>query len=66
MIVEIFLKETSQRIKFENATNTYTKGPLYCVYIKDENIVYKYPIENIFNVKESYYDNNVNKKIINE
>lgn len=55
MKVEIYLQETSQRITFENATNTYTKGPLYCVYLKDENTVYKYPLSTIFNVKESYY-----------
>lgn len=54
MKVEIYLQETSQRIVFENATNTYTKGPLYCVYLKDENVVYKYPVANLFNVKETY------------
>lgn len=54
MKVEIYLQETSQRIVFENATNTYTKGPLYCVYLKDEGVVYKYPVSNLFNVKETY------------
>lgn len=54
MKVQIYLKETSQRIEFENATNTYTKGPLYCVYLREENKVYKYPIDNIFNVTEEY------------
>lgn len=54
MRVEIFLMETSQRIVFENATNAYTKGPLYCVYLKEENLVYKYPVANLFNVKETY------------
>lgn len=53
MKVETYLKETSQRIKFEDAKNAYTKGPLYCVYTKD-GWVYKYPIANIFNVRESY------------
>lgn len=55
MKVEIYLNETSQRIVYEHATNTYTKGPFYCVYLKDENTVYKYPVDHIFNVKESYY-----------
>lgn len=54
MKVEIYLQETSQRIAFENATNTYTKGPMFCVYLKDENVVYKYPVASIFNVKETY------------
>lgn len=57
MKVEIYLKETSQRIKFENAVNTYTKGPLYCVLVQDDETtrwVYKYPVANIFNVRESY------------
>ena len=53
MTVEIFLKETSQRIKFEDAQNAYTKGPFYCVLTKD-NFVYKYPIADMFNTKESY------------
>lgn len=54
MKVEIYLQETSQRIVFENASNTYTKGPFYYVYLREENVVYKYPVEHIFNVKESY------------
>lgn len=54
MKVQIYLKETSQRIEFENATNTYTKGPLFCVYLKEENKVYKYPVDTIFNITESY------------
>lgn len=53
MDVQVFLRETSQRIHFEDAKNTYTKGPFYCVYTKDDK-VYKYPVNSIFNVKESY------------
>ena len=53
MKVEIYLKETLQRIEFEDAKNAYTKGDFYCVYTQD-NWVYKYPIANIFNVRESY------------
>ena len=55
MRVEIYMKETSQRIEYKDAVNAYTKGDLYCVYTKD-NWVYKYPIANIFNVRESYYN----------
>lgn len=54
MKVQIYLMETSQRIEFKNATNTYTKGPFYCVYLKEENKVYKYPVDHIFNVCEDY------------
>jgi hypothetical protein len=53
MKVEIYLKETSQRIKFDDVKNAYTKGKFYCVYTQDD-WVYKYPIESIFNVRESY------------
>ena len=53
MKVEIYLQRTSQRIVFEDAKNTYQKGDMYCVYTKDE-FVYKYPMQTIFNVKESY------------
>jgi hypothetical protein len=54
MKVQIYLQETSQRIEFENATNTYTKGPLFCVFLKEEGKVYKYPISTIFNITETY------------
>lgn len=51
MKVEIELKETSQSIVHE-AKNTYQKGEMYCVYMGD--IVYKYPLSNIFMIKEDY------------
>lgn len=56
MRVEIFLMETSQRIVFDNAINTYTKGPFYCVLVEDAGVraVYKYPVAHLFNTKESY------------
>ena len=53
MRVEIYLKETSKRIEFDNVKNAYTKGDLYCVQTKDD-WVYKYPLANIFNVRETY------------
>jgi hypothetical protein len=52
MRVELWLKETSQPIIFENTKNAYTKGALYCVYVGDT--VNKFPIEHIFRVVESY------------
>jgi hypothetical protein len=50
--VRVHLKETSQAITHSTATNTYTKGPFYCVYESD--VVYKYPIANIWRVVEDY------------
>ena len=52
MKVEIWMDETSQPIVLE-AKNTYTKGPLYCVYTKDGN-VHKFPVERLFRVVEDY------------
>ena len=55
--VEIKFLLTSQPIVFENAINTYQKGDLFCVMELDQSgnrTVYKYPIPNIFQVKEDY------------
>jgi hypothetical protein len=47
----INLIETSQQIEHV-AVNTYTKGPLFCVY--DGERVFKYPLANIWRVVEQY------------
>lgn len=54
--VSVQLDETSQPILHENVVSTYTKGPLYCVLVQsgDAGQVYKYPIEHLFRVTESY------------
>lgn len=52
MTVRIDLKETSQALIFENVINTYTKGPLYCIY--SGGLVTKIPIENIWRIVENY------------
>lgn len=52
MKVSIELKETSQPIERSGVTSTYTKGPFYCVYV--DGSVEKYPVSNIWRVKESY------------
>jgi hypothetical protein len=52
MKVRIELKETSQAIQLD-ATNTYTKGPLYCVYLPGQ-IVQKFPLANIWRITEDY------------
>lgn len=50
--VEVELKETSQRIVFEDAVNTYTKGPLFVVYADGKAV--KFPLANIWRVTENY------------
>lgn len=32
------LKETSQKLEYEEVKNTYTKGDLYCVYLENEKV----------------------------
>ena len=54
MKVKVELKETSQAIVLEDVTNTYTKGPFFCVYQKDNNSVQKFPVSEIFRVTEDY------------
>ncbi len=53
MKVNVRLKEQSQPITIDNAVNTYQKGDFFCVYRSDE-VVSKYPICAIFDVKEDY------------
>jgi hypothetical protein len=51
-IVEISLHDTSQPIVHKEVVNTYTKGGMYCVYV--DEVVYKYPLANIWRICESY------------
>lgn len=53
LTVTVHLKEQSQPIVHEEVINTYEKGFFYCVYCKGEK-VYKYPLVNIWRVKEDY------------
>ena len=56
MKVRVHMLSQSQPVEFikDNVTNTYTKDGLFCVYIQEENKVYKYPLCNIFVIKEDY------------
>lgn len=54
MRIEVWLKETSQPILYEDATHAYTKGPFYCIYRASDGRVTKYPLDNIWRVIESY------------
>jgi hypothetical protein len=51
--VSIHLKDQSQPIIYENVINTYEKGSFFCVYCEGEK-VYKYPICEIWRIKEDY------------
>ena len=50
--VEVWLYEASEPIVLK-ALNTYTKGPLYCVYAVDE-VVHKFPLMHLFRAIEGY------------
>lgn len=50
--VKVWLMESSEPLVFE-ALNTYTKGPLFCVYCDNET-VYKIPVDHIFSILEEY------------
>ena len=54
MKIWVSLFETSQPILHKDVTNTYQKGNFYCVYVEAKNLVYKYPLKNIFRVVEEY------------
>jgi hypothetical protein len=51
--VSIELKETSQVIVREDVINSYTKGPLFCIYRKGGSVE-KYPLTNIWRITEDY------------
>ena len=62
MKVSVWMQEQSNPIEFENIKNAYTKGAMYCVYTKDE-YVYKFPLCNIFRVKEDYKQSKSKKEV---
>jgi hypothetical protein len=51
--VKVQYDETSQPVYEGVAKNTYTKGPLFVVYVNKDK-VYKYPLEKVWRVTESY------------
>lgn len=52
MNITIHLFSQSKPIEYKDVANAYTKDGMYCVYKGEE--VTKYPMCNIFRVKESY------------
>ena len=53
MKIEVHLLSQSKPIIYENVKNAYVKDGLYCIY-NETNIVDKYPLINIFRIKETY------------
>jgi hypothetical protein len=53
MKIEVHLLSQSKAIVYENVKNAYTKDGMYCIY-KENGFVDKYPLVNIFRVRESY------------
>lgn len=51
MDIEIHLLSQSQPTKYSNVLNTYTKDGMFCVMF-DSKEVHKYPLVNLFRVKE--------------
>ena len=54
MIVDVRLKDSSQKIRHMDVANAYQKGSFYCIFDKGENIVYKYPIQDIWRIEEEH------------
>jgi len=53
MNIKVHLFSQSKSIDYKNIKNAYTKDGMYCIYTED-NIVYKYPMVNIFRIEETY------------
>ncbi len=51
MNVKVHLLSQSQPVEHYNVKNTYTKDGLYCLLIDKKEVV-KYPLCNIFRIKE--------------
>jgi len=51
--VTVWLAQNSQPIIHKNCT-AYQKGDFYCVFHPDDGMVFKYPVQHIWRVAESY------------
>ena len=59
MKLKIDLKESSNPLEFNDVKNSYTKGPLFCIYT--DASVTKIPIQNIWRIVEDYVSANTDK-----
>lgn len=63
MKITIRLQQLSDPMIFEDIYNAYTKGPLYCLRLKD-NSTLKFPLVSIFSIKEeTKYTTNSNDNV---
>lgn len=53
MKIEVHLLSQSKPVTASGVKNAYTKDGMYCLYL-EEGTVHKYPLVNIFRVKEEY------------
>lgn len=53
MTLLVHLLSQSMPIEYDNVKNAYIKEGMYCIYTEN-NVVDKYPLINIFRVRESY------------
>jgi len=58
MTIEVHLYTQSEPIRILDVRNAYQKGDLYCVMMNkfvstDTDIVYKFPLQHIFRIKET-------------
>lgn len=51
MKLEVWMQETNGPLVYEDVLATYTKGPLFCIKVKD-GVYDKYPLCNIYKVRE--------------
>ena len=49
--ITIRLHQASEPMFLKNVSNTYTKGPLFCIRQEDGSTL-KFPLRNIFTIKE--------------
>lgn len=59
MKLKIDLKESSTPLEFTDVKNSYTKGPLFCIY--SGTTVTKIPIQNIWRIVEDYVSANTDE-----
>lgn len=52
MTITVHLLSQSQCITRYDVVNTYTKDGLFCIQFANQNVVEKYPLVNIFRIKE--------------
>ena len=61
MEVEVHQYSQSKPARHERVRNAYTKDGLYCIMLDDGN-VYKYPVSNIFRIRETESESPVKRR----